>query len=359
MVGDRVRDRSVRGDAALRVRRPRGAGRIKRVARGDVVERVLGVVLIAHRHRNRVQPRRPFENLLAPDRSLPAFLRGPDRRTRELRRRANKLASLRPHPSSPSAKRRLQPSTKFVVSLPKLGAAPNFTDTQDWFNTPGDQPSVDRRAARPRRARRLLDLHVHQLHPHASVRRRACTSTTTGTGSTSSGSRRRSSRSSRRPTTSGRRSTPMASHTRWSRTTATGPGTRTRTSTGRPSTTSTRRARFATPSSAKAGTPRTRRIVRELLTAGRSQASAAADDGEGETASNHIGTLETYLNPQRANGFVQPLTRGRAYVPPASDFGPQRVGAERPLERRLAVDHACRRSGDDHRRRSRHGTSTW
>ena len=25
-------------------------------------------------------------------------------------------------------------------SLPKLGAAPEFTDTQDWFNTPGDRP---------------------------------------------------------------------------------------------------------------------------------------------------------------------------------------------------------------------------
>jgi thiol-disulfide isomerase/thioredoxin len=25
-------------------------------------------------------------------------------------------------------------------SLPDLGAAPNFTDNQDWFNTPGDQP---------------------------------------------------------------------------------------------------------------------------------------------------------------------------------------------------------------------------
>ena len=25
-------------------------------------------------------------------------------------------------------------------SLPDLGTAPDFTDTQDWFNTPGDRP---------------------------------------------------------------------------------------------------------------------------------------------------------------------------------------------------------------------------
>ena len=50
-----------------------------------------------------------------------------------------------------------------------LGAAPEFTETQDWFNTPGGRPADARLAARARGAGRLLDLHLHQLHPHAPL----------------------------------------------------------------------------------------------------------------------------------------------------------------------------------------------
>ncbi len=53
--------------------------------------------------------------------------------------------------------------------LPVLGAAPEFTDTQQWFNTPGDRPLTLKLAARPRRPRRLLDLQLHQLPAHAAL----------------------------------------------------------------------------------------------------------------------------------------------------------------------------------------------
>ena len=55
--------------------------------------------------------------------------------------------------------------------LPRLGAAPDFTGNQRWFNTPGGQPLSLTSAARQGRARRLLDLHVHQLPAHAALPR--------------------------------------------------------------------------------------------------------------------------------------------------------------------------------------------
>ena len=54
--------------------------------------------------------------------------------------------------------------------LPVLGDAPDFTGNQRWFNTPGGQAAEPGEPARQGRAGRLLDLHLHQLHPNASVR---------------------------------------------------------------------------------------------------------------------------------------------------------------------------------------------
>ena len=56
-----------------------------------------------------------------------------------------------------------------AVSLPVLGDAPDFTGNQRWFNTPGGKPLTLAGPARPGRARRLLDLHLHQLPPHAAL----------------------------------------------------------------------------------------------------------------------------------------------------------------------------------------------
>ena len=49
-----------------------------------------------------------------------------------------------------------------------LGDAPEFAGNQHWFNTPGDRP-LTLRPARPGRPGRLLDLQLHQLHPHPAL----------------------------------------------------------------------------------------------------------------------------------------------------------------------------------------------
>jgi cytochrome c biogenesis protein CcdA/thiol-disulfide isomerase/thioredoxin len=115
--------------------------RIKRAARGELVERVLGVVLLATGVGMAFNVDIKFENLLARNTtSLPGFLTDPTRALEDSGSVQNKLASLRP--TSKFAKRQqiAAKATGVAVSLPKLGRAPNFTKTQDWFNTPGDRP---------------------------------------------------------------------------------------------------------------------------------------------------------------------------------------------------------------------------
>jgi cytochrome c biogenesis protein CcdA/thiol-disulfide isomerase/thioredoxin len=112
--------------------------RIKRAARGDLVERVLGVVLLATGVAMAYNVDISFENLLARNTgSLPGFLTDPTRALEDTGSVQNKLASLRP--TSKFAKRQKQADAQ-AASLPKLGHAPDFTDNQDWFNTPRDRP---------------------------------------------------------------------------------------------------------------------------------------------------------------------------------------------------------------------------
>ena len=121
-------------------------------------------------------------------------------------------------------------------ALPALGAAPEFTETQDWFNTPGDRPLSLASLRGTGGAGGLLDLHLHQLHPHAAV--------SEGVGcrlpqERPHDRRRRDARvrlRARRLATSPTRSISSACTIRWSRTTTWAPGTPTATSTGRPTT---------------------------------------------------------------------------------------------------------------------------
>ena len=66
-------------------------------------------------------------------------------------------------------RRRRRPGSRCPTTAP----APDFVGTQEWFNTDGEPLSIARahRGPGPGRADRLLDLHLHQLHPHAAVRR--------------------------------------------------------------------------------------------------------------------------------------------------------------------------------------------
>ena len=223
----------------------RGPGGATRPGRGD------------DRHRGR-DGRRPRRAL--PDRArgpLPGLHRQPDGGDRGLRRGREPARGPARRPALPLAARRASQAGP-KSTLPVLGKAPDFTDNQHWFNTDGRRLTMAR-PARPRRPDRLLDLHVHQLHPHAPVparlgqalrapradhRRRAHARVRLREG-------RRQRRARDRPERS--RATPSR------RTTSSAPGRRGATSTGRPSTWSTRGAASATPTSAKASTPRPRR----------------------------------------------------------------------------------------------------
>ena len=125
--------------------------RVRRHARGHVVERSLGAVLILTGVLMAFNVDVRFEEALAKDTSLPAILVDPTRALENSSAVQNRLASLRPR--SRFAIRQQQASATPVAdevgvsipgvktpSLPKLGVAPNFTKTQRWFNTPGDQP---------------------------------------------------------------------------------------------------------------------------------------------------------------------------------------------------------------------------
>jgi cytochrome c biogenesis protein CcdA/thiol-disulfide isomerase/thioredoxin len=126
--------------------------RVRRRARGHVVERTLGVVLLATAVVLATNLDVRFEEALAKDTSLPAFLVDPTRSLENSGAVQNRLASLRP-PSRFATRQQKEASTTPVAdhvgvaipgvktpSLPNLGAAPPFTDNQDWFNTPGEKP---------------------------------------------------------------------------------------------------------------------------------------------------------------------------------------------------------------------------
>jgi cytochrome c biogenesis protein CcdA/thiol-disulfide isomerase/thioredoxin len=126
-------------------------GRIRRVARGQIVERALGLVLVATGVLMAFNLDVRFEEALARDASLPAFLIDPTRSLETSAAVQNRLASLRPQSRFVLRDRRapvkpLLAGTGVAIAgvptpaLPDLGPAPPFTRTQDWFNTPGDRP---------------------------------------------------------------------------------------------------------------------------------------------------------------------------------------------------------------------------
>ena len=125
--------------------------RVRRHTRGHIVERSLGAVLLLTGVLMAFNVDVRFEEALAKDTSLPAVLIDPTRALENSNAVQNRLASLRPR--SRFEVRQQEASATPVAdevgvsipgvktpSLPKLGVAPDFTDTQRWFNTPGDRP---------------------------------------------------------------------------------------------------------------------------------------------------------------------------------------------------------------------------
>jgi cytochrome c biogenesis protein CcdA/thiol-disulfide isomerase/thioredoxin len=127
--------------------------RIRRTMRGQVVERALGVILIATAVVMVFNLDVRFEDSLAQNTSLPAIFTDPTRSLENSSAVQNRLASLRPRSQfaerQAKADATAKPAAERVgVSIPGvktptlsvLGTAPAFTDNQDWFNTPGDKP---------------------------------------------------------------------------------------------------------------------------------------------------------------------------------------------------------------------------
>jgi cytochrome c biogenesis protein CcdA/thiol-disulfide isomerase/thioredoxin len=135
--------------------------RVKRRSRGHTVERTLGVVLLITGVVMLTNLDVRFESALARDTSLPAILVDPTRALENSNAVQNQLASLRP--ASRFAERQKaaaqaakgqkvasvtpMPQQSGVAipgvktpALPKLGQAPDFTENQRWFNTPQNEP---------------------------------------------------------------------------------------------------------------------------------------------------------------------------------------------------------------------------
>ncbi len=110
--------------------------RVRRSARGHVVERTLGAVLILTAVLMFANLDVRFEEALAKSSSLPGFLVDPTRSLENSSAVQKRLASLRP--TSPFVTR--QAAQPVRASLPQLGPAPEFTGTEQWFNTPGGRP---------------------------------------------------------------------------------------------------------------------------------------------------------------------------------------------------------------------------
>jgi cytochrome c biogenesis protein CcdA/thiol-disulfide isomerase/thioredoxin len=125
--------------------------RIRRAGRGLAIERGLGVVLILTGIAMSFNLDVRFEEALARDTSLPAFLVDPTRSLENSSAVQDRLASLRPRSRfavrqqeaanvpMPTAVGVAIPGVK-TPSLPDLGPAPDFTQTQRWFNTPDGRP---------------------------------------------------------------------------------------------------------------------------------------------------------------------------------------------------------------------------
>jgi cytochrome c biogenesis protein CcdA/thiol-disulfide isomerase/thioredoxin len=130
----------------------KAVGVIRRHAKGYVVERTLGAVLLVTGIAMAFNLDVRFENTLAQDASLPAFLVDPTRSLENSGAVQNRLASLRPpsrfavRQAKEAASKPMPPAVGVTIpgvqtpALPNLGPAPEFTDTQRWFNTPGGQP---------------------------------------------------------------------------------------------------------------------------------------------------------------------------------------------------------------------------
>ena len=197
-------------------------------------------------------------------------------------------------------------------SLPVEGRLADFDGATGWLNSEPLTPTALRGQGR---ARRLLDLHLHQLAAHAcrtSVPGPRSTRTTAWSWSACT---RPSSRSSTTSTTCAGRSRRWASTTRSRSTTTTRSGARSPTTTGRPSTSPTPKGRIRHHHFGEGGYEECELVVQQLLReAGREvDGKLVAVAPEGLEVQADWATLEspeTYLGYEQAQNFASPAARG-------------------------------------------------
>jgi cytochrome c biogenesis protein CcdA/thiol-disulfide isomerase/thioredoxin len=129
-------------------------GRIRKVARGHVVERTLGVIMLLTAVAIAFNVDARIDQFIANhQKDLPGFLFDPTQGLENTSAAKKAIAELQPtgkfvkaeqSASAPLVDTKIPAyvGLKGVTTpvLKNLGPAPNFTKTQDWFNTPGDQP---------------------------------------------------------------------------------------------------------------------------------------------------------------------------------------------------------------------------
>jgi cytochrome c biogenesis protein CcdA/thiol-disulfide isomerase/thioredoxin len=290
--------------------------RIRRTARGDVVERVLGIVLIVTGLAIAFNFDARFEHLLAPGKGQAAgFLIDPTGGLENSSAISKELASLQP--PSKFAQRQQHAAATAASSLPKLGKAPNFTDTQDWFNTAGDRPLslsglrghvvlVDFWTYTCINCIRTLPF-VEGLykHYHRYGLDVVGVETPEFTFEQEAGNVRQAIQSDGI-------SYPVVQDNRYGTWNAYGnqywPAEYYIDATGE-----VRRYEAG-----EGGYTSDEQVVRQLLRAAGAHTLPPLMSAHAQMASKHIGTEETYLNPQRQNGFVEPLTSGvHSYTGPS------------------------------------------
>ena len=133
--------------------------RVRQAGRGPLLQRTLGVIMILTALAIVTNLDVRFDQQVAeriPDVNLTASLEKSHAVESRLHELSGHEAKFKPSVSTPhrAAQRQpCEPARDRRTSLPNVGTAPEFTDTEDWFNTPGKAAPHARLAARARRAR--------------------------------------------------------------------------------------------------------------------------------------------------------------------------------------------------------------
>jgi cytochrome c biogenesis protein CcdA/thiol-disulfide isomerase/thioredoxin len=106
--------------------------------RGDALQIAMGAVMVAVALAMLGSYDLRFQNSIASD--LPSFLVNPSEPLEQTASTRNALADLRDQAHAPKFTEDKTLHEGKASGLPVLGKAPEFVDTERWFNTPGDQP---------------------------------------------------------------------------------------------------------------------------------------------------------------------------------------------------------------------------